>query len=73
MGSGPEKSGLINKQRCHKPAISRAVPAAEHEAELGKSEWKMRCVVRRLKMGEEVDDEDKRGIGGFEGRVIWKI
>lgn len=73
MGSGPERGGLINRQRCHKPAISRAVPAADHRAELEKSDWKVRCVVRRLKTGEEVEEEEKRGIGGFEGRVVWKI
>lgn len=73
MGSGPEKGGPINKQRCHKPASSRAVPAGDHKAELEKSDWKVRCVVRRWKTGEEVEEEKRRGIGEFEGRVAWKI
>ena len=73
MGSGPEKGGLINKQRCHKPAVSRAVPAADHKAELEKSGWKVRSVVRRLKTGEEIGEEEKKEIGGFEGSVVWKV
>ena len=73
MGSGPEKCGLINKQRCHKPAILGAVPAAEHRAELEKSDWKVRRVVRRLRTGEEVGEEEGRGIRGFEGRLVWKV
>ena len=72
MGTGPEKGGLINKQRCHKPAVSRAVPAEEHRVELERAGWKVRCVVRRLKTGE-VGEEERKGVGGFEGRVVWKI
>ena len=73
MGFGPEKGGLVNKQRCHKAAIARAVPAADHKAALESSDWKVRCVVRKLKTGEEVDEVGKKKLGGFEGRVVWNI
>ena len=51
MGFESEKGGIINKQYCHKPAIARPVPAADHKAELEKSDWKVRSVVRTLKTG----------------------
>ena len=73
MGSGPEKGGLVDEQRCHKPAIARAVPAADHRAALKKSDWKVKCVVRKMKTGEEVDEEEKRKLGGFEGRLVWNM
>ena len=73
MVSGPWKRGLINKQRCHKTAILRAMPAADHETQLKKSDWKVRFVVRRLKTGEQVGEGERKEIGGFEGRVVWKI
>ena len=73
MGSGPDKGRLINKQHCHKPAISRAVLAADHKPELKNANWTVRCVVTRLKTGVEVSEEERKRIGGFEGRVVWKI
>ena len=71
MGSGSANGGMINKQRCHKPTVTRAVPAEEFAARLKKSEWKVKIVVTKMKTGEVLTNEVVKALGGFEGRVMW--
>ena len=71
MGSGPADGGLRNKQRCHKPAVTRAMPAEEFAPRLEKCGWKIKTVVTRMKTGKVLTEEEVTNLGGFEGKVMW--
>ena len=71
MGSGPADGGLRNKQRCHKPAVTRAMPAKEFASRLEKCGWEVKTVVTRMKTGKILTEEEVTNLGGFEGKVMW--
>ena len=71
MGSGPANGGLRNKQRCHRPAITRPMPAEEFAPRLEQCGWKVKTVVTRMKTGKVLTEEEVTNLSGFEGRVMW--
>ena len=71
MGKGPADGELRNKQRCHKPAVTRAMPAEEFASRLERSGWEVKTVVTRMKTGKVLTEGEVTNLGGFEGKVMW--
>ena len=73
MGRGPADGGLKNKQRCHKPTVTRAVSAEGFETQLERVAGELKMVITRVKTGELLSNEEAERLGGFEGKFMWSL
>ena len=71
MGNGRgEEVGIRNPQRCMKKPITRVLQAA-HVKEKLKNGLGVQQVVTELSTGRHLEEEEWKGMPGFEGNIVW--
>ncbi|KAJ6051319.1 uncharacterized protein N7446_005951 [Penicillium canescens] len=71
MGNGRgEEVGIRNPQRCMKKPITRVLQAA-HVKEKLKNGLGVQQIVTELSTGRHLEEEEWKGMPGFEGNIVW--
>ena len=71
MGNGRgEEVGIRNGQRCMKKPITRILQAA-HVKEKLKNGFGVQQIVTELSTGRHLEEEEWKGMPGFEGNIVW--